>query len=73
MGQDARGTGMRASLVRIAVSAIADYSPISDETGPVAEGSVSHWVVMCVLCVNVFMVVEELWEGLETALSTYLV
>ena len=30
-------------------------------------------VVMCVLCVNVFMVVEELWEGLETALSTYLV
>ena len=23
---------------------------------------------MCVLCVNVFLVVEELWEGFETAL-----
>ena len=66
----ARGTCLGASLVCIAVYAIAEDSSISDETGPVAEGSE---IVMCVLCVNVFIFVEELWEGFETAFSTYLV
>ena len=54
-------------MVCIAVYAIADDSPISDETGPVAEGVQSIGILMCVLCVNVFIVVEELWEGSETA------
>jgi len=55
------------SLVCIAVYAIADYSPVSDETGSVAEGVYSIGILMCVLCVNVFIVVEELWEGFEIA------
>ena len=64
----ARGTflGLGASLVCIAVYAIADDSPISDETGPVAEGVCSIGIAVCVLRVNVFIVVEELWEGFET-------
>ena len=57
----------------IAVCAIADDSPISYETGPVAEGVCSIGIVVCVLCVNVFIVIEELWEWFETVLSTYLV
>ena len=66
-------TCLRASLVYIAVGAIADDSPISDETSPVAEGSVKHCDChVCVQCVNVFIVVEELWEGFETSFSTYL-
>ena len=56
-----------ASLVCIAVCAIADDSPTSDETSPVAEGVCSIEIFTCVLCVNVFIVVEELWEGFETA------
>ena len=68
----ARGAYLRATLVCIAVYAIADDSPISDETGPVAEGVYSIGILMCVLCVNIFIVVEELWEGFETAHSTYL-
>ena len=36
------------------------------------RGVYSIGIVMCVLCVNVFIVVEELWEGFETAFSTYL-
>ena len=54
-------------MVCITVCAIADDSLISDETGPVAEGVCSIGILMCVLCVNVFIVVEELWEGFETA------
>ena len=63
----ARGTYLGASLVGIAVYAIADDLPISDETSPVAEGVYSIGILMCVLCVKVFIVVEELWEGFETA------
>ena len=59
-------------MVCIAVYANADDSPVGDETGPVAEGVCSIGIVVRVLCVNVF-IVEELWEGFETALSTYLV
>ena len=36
----AHGTCLRASLVCIAVCAVADDSPKSDATGPAAEGSV---------------------------------
>ena len=36
----------------IAVYAIADDSPISDETGPVAEGVCSIGILMCVRCVK---------------------
>ena len=53
----------------IAVCIIIDDSPISDETGPEAEGVCSIGILMCVLCVNVFLVVKELWEGFETALA----
>ena len=60
-------------MVCISVDTIADDLPISDETGPVAEGVCSIGILICVLCVNVFIVVEELWEGFETALSTSLV
>ena len=56
-----------ASLVCIAVCAVTDDSPKWDETGPVAEGVCSIGILMCVLFVNVFIVVEELWEGFETA------
>ena len=54
-------------MVRITVYAIADDLPTSDETGLVAEGVYSIGILMCALCVNVFIVVEELWEGFETA------
>ena len=63
----ARGTCLAASLVCIAISAISDDSPISDETIPVAEGVYSIGILICVLCVSVFVVVEELWDGFETA------
>ena len=52
---------MRASLVCIAVCAIADDSPISDETGPVAEEVDSHGIPLGFSCVNIFIV--ELWKG----------
>ena len=54
-------------MVCIAVYAITDDSPISDETSTVAEGVYSIGIVVCVLCVNDFIVVEDLWEGFETA------
>ena len=54
-------------MVCITVYTIADDSPTSDETGPVAEGVYSIGILMCALCVNIFAVVEELWEGFETA------
>ena len=50
-----------------AVCAVADVSSISDETGPAAKGVCSIGILMCVLFVNVFIVVQELWEGFETA------
>ena len=59
----ARGTCLGASLVCIPIYPIADDSQISDETGPVAEGVCSIGILMCVLCVNVSIVVEEHWEG----------
>ena len=62
----ALGTCLGASVC-IAVCAVADDSPISDETGPVAEGVCSIGIIMCVLCVNVFIVAEELWERFQTA------
>ena len=34
-----------------------------------AEGVYRIGILMCVQCVNVFIVVEELWEGFETALA----
>ena len=54
-------------MVCITVYTIADDSPTSDETRPVAEGVYSIGILMCVLCENVLKVVEELWEGFETA------
>ena len=51
------------------MNTIADDSPVSDETGSVAEGVCGIGILMCVLCVNVFIVVEELWEGFKTALA----
>ena len=62
----AHGTCLGASLVCISVYTIADDLRISDETGLVAEGVYSIGILMCVLCVNLFVVVE-LWEGFETA------
>ena len=56
----ARGTCLEASLVCIAVCPVTDDSPISDETSPAAEGVCSIGILMCVLCVNVFIAVEEL-------------
>ena len=53
-------TCLGASLVCIAIYAIADDSPISDETGPVAEGVYSIGILMRVPCVNIFIVVEQL-------------
>ena len=67
----AHGTCLGASLVCIAVCAVADDSPISDETGPTAEGVCSIGILMCVLCMNVFIAVEELREGLKQQ-SAYL-
>ena len=63
----ARGTCLGVSLVCIAVCAVADDSPISNETGPAAEGVCSIGILMCVQCVNVFTAVEEIWEGFQTA------
>ena len=61
-------TCLGASMVCIAVYVIAHDLPISDETGLVAEGVCSIGIlIMCVRYVNVFIVVEELWEGFETA------
>ena len=54
-------------MVCISVNALADDSPTSDETGPAAEDVYSIGILICVLCVNVFIVVEELWEGFEIA------
>ena len=62
-----RGTCLGALLVCISVCAVADDSPTSDETGPAAEGMCNIGILMCVLFVNVFPAVKELWEGLETA------
>ena len=42
------------------ISAVADDSSKSDETGLAAEGVCSIGILMCVRCVNVFIVVEEL-------------
>ena len=61
----ARGTCLGVSLVCIAVSAIADDSPICDETGPVAEGVCSIGILMCVLCVNVFSLLKNSGNGLK--------
>ena len=63
----ARGTCLGVSLVCIAVCAVADDSPISDETGPVAEGVCSIGILICGRCVIIFVVAEELWEGFKTA------
>ena len=54
-------------MVCIAVCAVAEDSPISDETGPADESVCSIGIFMCVLFVNVFIAVEELWEEFETA------
>ena len=54
-------------MVCIAVCAVADDSPISDETGPVAEQVCGIGILMRVRCVNIFIPVAELWEGFETA------
>ena len=51
-------------MVCISVDAVADDSPIIDETGLVDEGVCSIGILVCV---NIFIVVEELWEGFETA------
>ena len=63
----ARGRCLGASLVCIAVCALADDSPISDKTDPAAEGVCSIGILMCVLFVSVFIPVEEFWEGFATA------
>ena len=54
-------------MVCIAVCAAADDSPISDETGPTAEAVCSIGILMCVQFANVFVAVEELWEGFQKA------
>ena len=54
-------------MVSIAVCAVTDDSPTSDEPGPTAECVYSIGILMCVPCVNVFTAMEELWEGFETA------
>ena len=64
---DSSHTPRADSIDSIAVYTLADDSPISDETGPVAEWVYNIGILMCVLCVNIFIVVEELWEGFETA------
>ena len=56
-------------MVSIAVCAVADDSPTSDETGPIAEWVCSIGILMCALFVNAFIAVEELWEGFETAMG----
>ena len=60
------GTCLGASLVRIAVCAVADDSPISDETVLAAEGVCGIGILMCMLFVDVLIAVEELWEGFDT-------
>ena len=62
-------TAINATPDSIAVCTIADDLPTSDETGLVAEGVYSIGILMCVRCVNIFIVVEELWKGIETALA----
>ena len=52
-------------MVCIAVCIIADELQI--ETSPAAEGVCSIGILMCVLFVNVFIAVEELWEGFDAA------
>ena len=54
-------------MVRVSVCTVADDLPTSDETGPAAEGVCGIEILMYVLFVNVFIVVEEIWEGFETA------
>ena len=55
-------------MVRIAVCVVAEDSPVSEETGPAADGVCSIGVLTCVPFVNVLTAaVEELWEGFETA------
>ena len=54
-------------MVCIAVCAVADDLPISDETGLAAEGVCCIGSVMCVLFVNISTAVEDLLEGFETA------
>ena len=54
------GTCLGAMLVCIAVCAVADDSPKSDETGLATEGVCSIGILMCVLFVDVFIAVEEL-------------
>ena len=54
-------------MVCISVCAVVDDSPIGDETSPVGEGVCSIGILMCVLWANIFIVIEELWEGFETA------
>ena len=54
-------------MVCIAVYVVTNDSSVSDETGLVTERGCSIGVLMCVLFVNVFTAVEELWEGFETA------
>ena len=61
------GTCLGASLVWIAVCAVADDSPIRDGTGQAAEGVYSFAFLMYILFVNVFSAVEELCEQFETA------
>ena len=50
-------------MVCIAVCTVADELPRSDETSSAAEGVCSIGILMCVLLVNVFIAVKELWEG----------
>ena len=54
-------------MVCIAVCAVTDDPPISNETGPEAEGVCSIGILTRVLFVNIFIVMEELWEGFDTA------
>jgi len=61
------GIGLGASLVCISVCAFAEGSLTNNETSPAAERVCSIGILMCVLFVNVFTAVEELWEGFEIA------
>ena len=61
------GTSLGTSLLCIAVCAVADDLPMSDETGPAAEGVCSIGILMHVLFVNVFIAVDELWEEFDKA------
>ena len=50
----------------ISVCAVTDDSPTSDETSLAAEGVCSIGLLIYVLFVNVFIAMEELWEGFKT-------